>query len=190
MKHALPWLLLVVFAALVWKRDGRKDAALQEQRALVASRDSVIAAQKAHEDSSSSRLARADVRATVVTRLVEVTRIDSSLSDSLHRTATTLDEMREAWTVERRVSDTLRVALVQSRRESDDVRVALAFMTLQSDGWKRRAGDAETVAANLAVALKPRFRDRLGLNVGYGTMVSGGRVYAGPSVIASYRVWP
>lgn len=76
----------------------------------------------------------------------------------------------------RKACTDLKASIVPLKTSCDST---IASVKKERDDWKGRYN-----------AVRPRWYDRIGVNVGYGATESGGHVYAGPQVGVSIKIWP
>ena len=107
------------------------------------------------------------------------------------RSDTVLQRIIDSAIVQRRDTVTVtRTILVEAKAALDSTkRVADACCQLARD-YQRRYTVTDSLY-RLAVGAQPNFLERrASLTIGYGATVSGGRVSAGPTIVAGFRLWP
>lgn len=135
-------------------------------------------------------VARASQRASAAEITAARAEVHRALADSLAQ----VSEWRSAYDARTHEADSLRrgfkfyreaFAAERDARTLADANLYLATQRLSA--VERNAGQ---LRSDLTRASRRRLLDRVGVNVGYGATSAHGQVYTGPTLSASFRVWP
>lgn len=189
---ALLLALVVTRATRVTDANAVADSAIAEAYRLERSRDSALAIIKEHADLANAELRRAYRARDAATRHVAVADTTGALADSLAAVARSAADWQRAYEMRTGEADTLRFAVGLAMEAIDHALLVAGYWQLAYMADSTRREQAENAVGSLRLALeakRPRWRDRLGVSVGYGAQV-GRVVTTGPNITLGVRVWP